>query len=280
MLGDNIEDPGPKDLSEVNYLLLVSSRNSNSVPMFDGETGEELGIFVSTGSGGLQTTQEVQIGPDGNLYVTGLRNNAILRFDIETGEFLGNFTSGYSLSEPTKFVFGSDNLIYVSQWAGDQSVVRFDANTGEFIDQFTPKLGKPCGIAFKDGDVYISDFERRNVVRYDSLGEFKETYISPSDGNLRGPVNVFFRGKLFFVADWSTGSVKQYNSETGEYISDVITGMANVEGFAIGPDNRLYMCDWTNNTINRYNFDGSLVEVFVDSELSSPNSLVFIKTNN
>ncbi|UCH65247.1 MAG: hypothetical protein JSW63_11685 [Ignavibacterium sp.] len=62
----------PQMLSQINQDIYVSSRNTNSVKVFDGTTGEYKDDFVPPGSGGLSATQEVAFGPDGNLYVSGI----------------------------------------------------------------------------------------------------------------------------------------------------------------------------------------------------------------
>ena len=79
------------------YDLFVSSRNTHSIKLFDGATGDPKGDFVSARTGNLNTTQEVAFGYDGHLYVSGRGNSAIKKYDGSTGEFIGNFTSGYSL---------------------------------------------------------------------------------------------------------------------------------------------------------------------------------------
>jgi len=91
--------------------LYISSRNGNSVELFDGVTGEHIKSFVSSGSGGLSATQEVLFGKDGFLYVSGRGNNAIKKYDGQTGSFIGDFTKGYTLDEPTKMNYGPDGYL-------------------------------------------------------------------------------------------------------------------------------------------------------------------------
>ena len=96
------------------YDVFISSRNTGTIKRFDAFTGQYKGEF---GKEQIDNeTQDVAIGPDGSLYVTSLRAKHILKFNPATGDFLGNFTSGYELEKPTKFSFGNDGYVYVSQW--------------------------------------------------------------------------------------------------------------------------------------------------------------------
>src|SRR5689334_2537815 len=55
--------------------IYVGSRNNSSVKKYD-STGNYLGDFISSGSGGLNTTQDILFLSDSVLLVTGLNNTA------------------------------------------------------------------------------------------------------------------------------------------------------------------------------------------------------------
>lgn len=255
--------------------LFVSSRTTNSVKRYDGETGQYLGDFIPPGSGGLRTTQEVVFGPDGRFYVSGRGNSAILVYDPVSGSPLGAFTEGYTLDNPTKMRFGPDGNLYVAQWGTSQSsVVRFDEH-GTFIDEFTEDLNNPMDHAWDaDGNYYVAVFGSRDVRRYGPDGTFSDIFIS----GLQGPVNLWFddQGDLL-VSDWTVGTVKRYDGQTGAFKSNFITGMTRTEGIAIGPDGALYLCDWQNNVVNRYDATtGALLDTFASGGfLNNPNSVIF-----
>jgi hypothetical protein len=255
--------------------LFVSSRNSNSVKRYNGETGAFIDTFVSPGAGGLSSTQEVMFGFDGNLLVTGRQNAFILRFDGETGAFLGNFSSGYELDEPTKMTLGPDSLIYVSQWGQSKSkVARFDGETGAFVDEFTSiGMNQGCGHVWDaDGNLYVASFGSQDVRKFDMQGNFQTVFTNRSGGF----TNLWFdRGDLF-VVDWNIGSVLRFDGETGNFISTLISGMQNTEGFVFGADSSLYLCDWTRNQVNHYDRDGNFIELFASGGgLLAPNSVAF-----
>ncbi|RIK52892.1 hypothetical protein DCC62_32670, partial [candidate division KSB1 bacterium] len=258
--------------------LFVSSRNTNSVKRYDGQTGAYLGDFVKPNAGGLNATQEVLFGLDGHLLVSGRGNRHILKFDRYTGNFLGNFTSGYDLDNPTKMTLGPDSLLYISQWGQiKRKVARFNFSTGVFVDEFTETdLNQGSGHAWDAaGNFYVASFGSADVRKFDANGKFLGVFTET--GRLRGAVNLWFgEGGHLFVVDWTLGSVLRFDGQTGRFKSNFITGMQNTEGFVFGPDSSLYLCDWSRNTINRYDRSGRVLGIFANSgDMRAPNSVTF-----
>ena len=260
------------------YDLFVSSRNTHSIKLFDGTTGDPKGDFVSARTGNLNTTQEVAFGYDGHLYVSGRGNSAIKKYDGSTGEFIGNFTSGYSLDNPTKMTFGPDSLLYVSQWGNTKSkVVRFNGITGEFVDEFTTvNLNQGCGHAWDAaGNLYVASFGSADVRKFDPEGNFVEVFTEA--GHLQGAVNLWFDpDSNLMIVDWTLGSVLMFDGKTGEYKSVFISGMQNTEGVTIGPNGNYFFCDWSRNQIVEYDTLGTKIAIFASGNgLQAPNGLVF-----
>ncbi len=266
----------------VNIELFVSSRNTNSVKRFNGETGEYLDDFVIAGSGGLSAPQEVRFGTDGNLLVSGRGDTHILEYDGQTGTFIGNFTSGYDLDNPTKMTFGPDGKIYVSQWGTlKKKVARFNAVTGQFVDEFTKTdLNKASGHAWdSEGNLYVACFGSQDVRKFDTSGNF--IGIFTQTGHLQGPINLWFNSdNNLCVLDWTLGSVLVFDGTNGNYLSTFLTGLTNAEGITAGPDSNIFICDWTDNNIKRFDPNGNYLGVFTQGgNMIEPNSLVF-RVNN
>ena len=259
--------------------LFVSSRNNSSVKRFDGRTGAFLGDFVPSGAGGLEATQEVAFGPDGNLYVSGRGNAHILEFDGHTGEFLGDFTSGYDLDNPTKMTFGPDGMLYVSQWGEQKSAVaRFDARTGVFVDEATD-IALQEGMAHvwdDEGRMYVASYTSKDVKRFDADGRLIDVFVGPE--HLSSAVNLWFGdGGDLFVVDWEAGKVLRYDGSTGAYKGVFISGMTRSEGVTLGQDGVLYICDWQENVIHRYDATtGEHLGIFAEGGgMLQPNGVVF-----
>ena len=261
------------------YDLLVSSRATNSVKRYDGVTGEYVGDFVAAAAGGLGATQEVLFAPNGNLIVSGRANNAILEFHPKTGAYLGAYTSGYTLRDPTKMTWGPEGDLYVSQWAGSNTVARFDGATGQFVEEVTPSLDRPMQPAWDDeGTLYVAIFGSREVRRFGPGSTAGQTFTTGLA--LQGPVNLWFDEAGFLnVVDWTGGSVERFDASTGEYDGRYIQGMTNPEGWAYGPDGRLYVADWTAQRVNAYDPEtGELLETFATGGgLGDPNSILFVE---
>lgn len=263
------------------YDLYVSSSVTNSVKLYDGETGAYIKDFVAPSAGGLANTQEVVFGPDGHLYVTGFGNNRIKKYDGQSGEFIENFSKNYSLSSPAKMTFRyEDGLIYVSQWNGNRKVVRFRIDDGEFVDEFT-SVGVPgnCGFAWDpDGNLYVTGWGSNGndglVQKFDTTGVLMQTFISTSD--IAGPVNCWFgeNGDLF-VQDWTRGNIERFSAD-GTSLGTYINNLVRTEGYDWDEHGDLYLCDWFQDRINRYDPQGNFLGIFADGGgLDTPNGLVF-----
>lgn len=262
--------------------LLVSSSGTNSVRMYDAQTGEFIRNWAPPGIGGLQDTQEVIYGPDGFVYVSGFGTPEILKFDGVTGKYLGPFTSGYELDSPTKISWGPDGLMYVSQWGQSSSkrnVVRFNPATGEFIDEFT--TDNPLGASDQDwdadGNMYLASYFEKRVIKYAPDGS-RIGYFTPSDP-VQSPIDIYWaRNGDLMVVDWSSGRVNAFDGDTGAFKRTFIQGLINAEGITQGPDGRLYAADWSENTIKTYSLltgQGGAKFIGEDGGLVHPNSLIF-----
>jgi sugar lactone lactonase YvrE len=190
-------------------LFVSNLGGGNNILRYDEKTGEFLGEFIPSGSGGLSSPDGLLFGPDGNLYVCNLGDGSILRFDGITGDPLpsaGNsgatFVTGGSggltfggYGGGGWLIFGPDGNLYATSGGltsppESSSVLRFNGKTGEFIDAFVPSgsggLTGPRALVFgPDGNLYVNSYNPGpgTVLRYDgTTGNFLDVFV-PAGSN-------------------------------------------------------------------------------------------------
>ena len=182
------------------HRLLVGNTAGDNVVAYDLHTGAFLGELIPA-SAGLDSPDNLEIGPDGLLYVsTGTTpdNSAIVRFDPETGALIDTFASGGGMFRPYGFVFGPDGLLYVASFLSDE-LLRYDGVTGAFVDVFASGdalpggLNGPDDLAFgPDGRLYVTTQGSvavggaptfpglpSQVLRYDVVTGISEVFATP-----------------------------------------------------------------------------------------------------
>lgn len=180
-------------------LLYASNRDGHSVARYDVINNEPSGIFVPTGSGGLNNPRGLTFGPDGNLYVASRTNSAILRYDGTSGEFIDEFVpSGLGgLAWPRAIQFGPNGNLFVCGYDSN-NVLEYDAVSGECLGEFVPPgrggLQHPAWMEFgPDGNLYVCNPDKHQVLRFDGqTGEFIDVFVTSRSGGLNVPASLIF----------------------------------------------------------------------------------------
>ena len=163
--------------------LYVSSYNTNSVLRYGGPmtalsgspspaSGQPGAGFVAPSSGGLYQPINLAFGPDGNLYIDGMKLPGILRFDGTTGAFVDTFVPNSigGLAAGRGMAFDQEGWLYV----GDSynNVHRYDSlgnSLGDLlVNPASLELSTPNGLIFDSrGALLISSSDFDAVMRYD-----------------------------------------------------------------------------------------------------------------
>src|SRR5688572_14803474 len=221
------------------HVLVSDYSFSGSIQRFDAATG----AFIDLLAAGIIQPNEMQIGPDGHLYVNssefiGTRFGRILRFNLHTGDTLGIAAS--TGGEPIRgFEFGPNGNLFVAT-PNDGRVVEFDP-MGTKVRDFISGLSTPIAIRFgPDGDLYVARGHHQlspneNVLRFDGImGTAKGVFTSDGIGT---PQNLLFdsAGNLYVANQTGANDVTKY-SRSGSRITTFVTGkFLNPQGLAFLP---------------------------------------------
>jgi DNA-binding beta-propeller fold protein YncE len=139
---------------------------------------------------------------------------------------------------------------------------------------------------------YVSSYRNSSVMRYDELtgapqpadGKDGATLVSQGTGGLDSPLDVLLAPNGDLLVGSAQGqSIKRYDPTTGDYLGDLIPGNQGLffpTGFVFSPDYQsLFVANNGNNTIERYDYDGTNASnptAFISSsDLGGPAALVF-----
>lgn len=169
--------------------LFVSCAN-NTVRRFDGTTGDFLGVFVTSGSGGLASPRGLAFLSNGNLLVTSSTNNFVLEYDGATGAYIGAFNQSIATLSAWGIRLGPDETIHLVQSGSPIRVFEF-AQNGVFVRSYVRGDGglpMPTGLAFRPG--YVNDCNNNRVLdrcepEWTDIGLFVSTMLAdPPDAEL------------------------------------------------------------------------------------------------
>jgi len=235
-------------------------------------------FFVDNGVGWPQDILFLE--DEGTVLISCLVGGRITKHDASNGAYLEDFAT--VAGGPTRMKFGADGYIYVLQWSNsDNKVLRYHRD-GTFIDEFT-SVGVPQSIGLDwdtDGNLYVSSYGGGTVRMFDPEGVDMGLFI---DTELGGPTNIHFNeaGEML-VLDWSHANVERFDAG-GNHIAEFITGVNQVEGIAVHPDNgNLLFGVGALGRVDQFLADGTFVETTItegSGGLMQPNAVVFYGGN-
>lgn len=217
------------------------------------------------------------------LFIADRGEDVILRFDGVSGAFVDTFASSGALDRPVNVEFGPDGHLYVANF-GDGYVLRFNGQTGAYMGIFASYswLEETVEVLFRNGYLYALGNDHHNCVVFDDTsGTFVKEFGDPI---MRYPHDMVFGpdGLLYVTTEQTTQGLVQVWDVRDYQLVDWFAppgAISLATGIAFGPDGHVYVCDWYDAEILRY--DGQtheLIDVFVPSGsggLSGPSSLAF-----
>jgi DNA-binding beta-propeller fold protein YncE len=192
---------------------------NNSVAVFDLEE-KTFGILKgAVGPGRLTQPLNISIAPNGTKYVTDPGRGQVVVFDRNDA-----YVKAYGAPgswRPVDAVPLEDRLYVADVQNGLVKV--FDQQTGSIVKMIGDKgdpserLDRPTNLAFdRDGYLYVTDFGRFQVVKFDRDGHFKATFGRPGDnlGHFARPKGIALdRDGRLYVVDASFNNVQIFSKE-------------------------------------------------------------------
>lgn len=116
-------------------------------------------------------------------------------------------------------------------------------------------------------DIYVSDAGNFNnppwqILIYDENGENPRVF---TNDRVAWPQDILILEdqEVVLVSNLNTGTITKYDVKTGGFISNFATGIGGPTRMKIGPDNLLYVLQWSGSgLVKRYQLDGAFVDDF------------------
>ena len=203
-----------------------------------------------TGKGEMMWPSGIDMGPNGNVYITDEYMNHVNIF-ADGGDFLGS----WGASGPE---------------AG--------------------QLGGPTGIRFDaDGNVYVAESKNNRIQKFAADGEYLGGWGEAGDGagqfSMPYGLHIDRHGDVF-VADWGNDRIQKFTPD-GEFLLQFgssgteIGQLQRPTGLATDSEGDVYVADWGNNRVQAYDETGDIITAFYgDARELSKSATIFIRANS
>lgn len=247
--------------------LLVSSKASNSVIAYDGQTGQLLADFVPTGGHGLSYPNGIEVDSHGSVYLASVYTHSVMQLAGRSGAFIRSFSGG-GLVAPVGVLVIEPSRLLVASYVND-SVVEYDLTTGLLTKSLIPSgtggLDGPAALVLApNGHLLVGSENNHRVLEYDATtGAFVR--IAAQGGGLQTPTGLVFddQGNLL-VGSYGSDAILKYAPDgglLGEFVSAGSGGLDGPQGMVWGPNGNLFVCNrWGGSVLEFNRADGSPVD--------------------
>lgn len=185
---------------------------SSGVWIYDGKTGEELGLITRRHK---HLVMSAAYSPDGKTIATGYWNGTLRLCDADTGK---NKNTLIGHSYVIDSIAYSPNGSMIATGGTDKTVRLWDVSTGKNINTLTEHIGPVYSVKFSpDGKTIATGSEDNTIRLWDThTGKLRNTF----DG-YRKPIVFSMDGNMFFAVSNSTYEVQIWDTATGQPIKTI-----------------------------------------------------------
>ena len=214
----------------------------------------------------------------GMLSEININKNFLLREDIK-GYYEGS--SSPLFLKPSQIFVDNNNHYFIASFMTG-TVLELDPNLDVVKNHFPlpTKFKKPFGVVVnREDDLFVSDFENDQVIKFDKMGIVKAKigFKGIGEGALLGPEYLLLDNEEnLYVADSGNHRVNKYNNK-GEILFAIGSGSdGNVEGKLKKPagmyyfKDKVYVCDRELGKVFVYDKSGNYLYSFGEGVLEKP----------
>ncbi len=193
----------------------------------------ELAATFDASTSELDQPSGMDVGPDGNLYVTNALKSEVLVLDPASGDI-------------------------IRRWGGKGRMPgEFD-----FLRDVTDPYSAVGGIAVSDdGSVYVLEPANRRVQQFDANGTFVRQWgrFGSANGQFLDPLDIALGpGGDLFVIDGQREDIQRFTAD-GVHVATIGEGAAPGFGITVTQDGTLINADWDNHRVQAWDTSGTFL---------------------
>ncbi len=234
--------------------LLVCSRSTDSVLVYDAETGAFLRSLTVSAADGLGYPNGLAVAVNGDVFVSSVTSNSVFKLAMPGGEVVAEF-SDPALAAPVGLAFSASGSLLVASYGSD-SVLAFDPDTGVLLGTYlstTPQdpvqLDGPTDIVTREnGNLLVASQKNDLVLEFSPAGDLLGA--AASGGGLDYPSGLAldasgtllvgsFRGDQILAYDPNGAFLGALVEDEPNTPLDETGGLSNPEGLRFGPSGSL-----------------------------------------